>query len=215
MRSAAGLVFLMALAGQASAHPHVFIDAGLEFQFDAEGRAVALRVVWAYDDLTSLLIVEDRGLDKDGDGALDATETDALSGFDMNWDADFVGDTYVLLGDVPVTLGPPGDWTATYTNGRVISTHLRKLDPPVRPADLPLVVQVYDPGFYSAYTIASEPVLRDAIGCAAQVFAPDIEAAQVQLDAALAEFTGDIESDFPAVGALYAEEVRVTCTAAP
>ena len=216
MRAAVALGIGLALhAVPVQAHPHVFIDAGVEIQFDTEGRATAVRVVWVYDDLTSLLIIEDRGLDPDVDGILTPAETASLAGFDMNWDVGFAGDTYALAGDVPLVLGPPHDWTVAYDQGRIVSSHLRKLDAPLRPDSVPLVVQVYDPGFYTSYAIASDPVLTAGAGCAAQVFAPDTDAAQDQLEKALAEFSGDPESDFPAVGALYAEEVRVTCTGTP
>jgi hypothetical protein len=48
-----------------------------------------------------------------------------------------------------------------------------------------------------------------------QVFEPDLTAAQEQLQAMLQEYTADqsLEQDFPAVGATFAEEARVTCPA--
>jgi polyphosphate kinase len=110
-------------------------------------------------------------------------------------------------------LGPPSDWTATYRDGRLISTHLRRLETPVDPAAEPLVIQAYDPGYYTAYTIASDPILTGRQGCTAAVFAPDLSEADKQLQAALAEYGAevDLEMEFPAIGAAYAEEIRVTC----
>jgi polyphosphate kinase len=216
MRAAVALALVLA-AGPAAAHPHIFIDTELEVIFDDQGRATHLRVTWIYDDFYSLLTVEDRGLDPDGDGVLTPEESAALQGFDMNWDAGFAGDTYALSGAAEVALGPPGDWTARYEGGRVISTHLRALAAPVRPAPDPLIVQVYDPGFYSAYYISAQPVLTGAPpGCTVQVFEPDRDAADAILQAALDELAGtvDIEMEFPAVGAAYAEEARITCAGA-
>ncbi len=68
-------------------------------------------------------------------------------------------------------------------------------------------------GFYTAYTIASDPVLTGREGCTAEVFAPDLSEADKQLQAALAEYNADedVEEDFPAIGAAYADEIRVTC----
>lgn len=209
----AGLV--AATAGPAVAHPHVFIDATVEVIFDAEGRASALRIGWTYDDLFSLVMVEERGLDPDYDGTLTAEETARLSGFDMNWDPGFPGDTYALLGEAPLDLSRPKDWTAVYADGRITSTHLRSFDQPVDLGAGPLVVQVYDPGFYTAYGIVGTPVLTGREGCVAEVFEPDRAAADAILTAAIEELAGspDVEGDFPAVGAAYAEEVRVTCDA--
>lgn len=203
-------------AGPAAAHPHIFIDTELEVIFDPAGQATHVRVTWIYDDFYSLLMIEDRGLDPDGDGQLTPGELDALQGFDMAWDADFAGDTHVLAGDAAVGLGRPTDWTAAYVDGRIVSTHLRALDRPVTAAAVPLIVQVYDPGYYSAYYIAGQPRLTGAPpGCSAQVFEPDRDAADAILQAAVDELAGsaDIEMEFPAVGAAYAEEARITCAA--
>lgn len=202
------------LAGGAVAHPHIFIDTGVEVIFDDQVSATALRITWTYDDLFSLIIIEDRGLDPDFDGVLTADETAALQGWDMQWDPGFAGDTYALRGDVALALSGPSEWTAGYVDGRLTSTHLRRFAEPV-PMDQSLVVQSYDPGFYSAYTVEPEVRLTGGEGCSAQVFEPDRKAADARLQAAIAEQAGteDLEGAFPAIGAAYAEEVRITCAA--
>lgn len=215
MRKAWAFGVVAALApGQALAHPHVFIDTGVEVIFDDRGQASALRISWTYDDLYSLLVIEERGLDSDYDGALTPEEAAQLSGFDMAWIEGFAGDSYALLGEEPLVLSGPSEWSASYQDGKITSTHLRRLAAPVAVGATPLVVQVYDPGFYTSYTIASEPKLTGAApGCSAQAFGPDPDAADETLRAALAEYSGteSVEADFPAVGAAFAEEVQVTC----
>ena len=52
--------------GQAGAHPHEFIDTAITLRTDEEGRLGAIGVVWVWDDLTSMLIIEDLGMDSDG-----------------------------------------------------------------------------------------------------------------------------------------------------
>ncbi len=209
----AGLVLGALCGAPALAHPHVFIDTGVEMIFDGQGRVAALRISWTYDEFYSLVLVQDRGLDADGDGEATPAENAALGGFDMDWDPGFAGDTYALAGDRPLALGPPAEWTAAYSAGRLTSTHLRRLETPFDPTAGPLVIQTYDPGFYTAYTIASDPVLTGGQGCTATVFVPDLTEADKQLQAALAEYGADVdlEMEFPAIGAAYAEEVRVTC----
>ncbi|MEH7827599.1 DUF1007 family protein [Gemmobacter denitrificans] len=209
------LPFCAALTAQsAQAHPHVWVDAGIEVIFDADGRASALRIRWTYDEFYSLVLVEERGQDADHDGTATAAENAALSGFDMNWHADFAGDTYLLAGGQPVALSRPESWTADYRDGRLTSTHVRRIDPPLDPLQ-GLQVQVYDPGFYTAYTIAFAPVFTPALpkGCSAQVLEPDRSAADQQLLDALAEYGADenLEADFPAIGASFSEEVKITC----
>ena len=219
MRRAVILGAMMAAAGPALAHPHVFIDAGFEVVFDTDGRATGLRIRWAYDELVSLSYITDRGLDPDFDGILTAEELTRLNGFDMGWHADFVGDSYALLGDAALALGRPADWTVGYDGGKVTSTHYRAFETPVNlgGADLggaDLVLQAYDPGYYTAYAVVEAKVTGRA-GCEVALYEPDRAAADQILQDALAEYAGgdEAEAEFPAVGSAYAEEARVTCRA--
>lgn len=204
------------VAAPALAHPHVFIDTNFEVIFDAEGRASALRVTWTYDEMYSMLVVEERGLDPDYDLALTPEENTALQGFDSQWEEGFEGASYALLGDQPLKLGTPTDWTARYDGGKLVSTHLQTIEPPVTmAADPPLVLQAYDPSFYVAFRIEGTPLLTGRDDCTVQVFEPDLEAADAMMKAALDELSGDMdaETQFPAVGAAYSDEARVTCGA--
>ena len=205
----------MGWASGLAAHPHVFIDSGIEVLIDAQNRATGVRISWTYDEYYSLFIIGDMGLDPDWDGALTDAETTSLSGFDMKWDADFPGDTYALQGDVDLALSRPKDWSADYANGKITSHHVRDFDQPIPLTGDPLIVQVYDPGYYVLYTIARDPVLTGGQGCNATAYAPDITEADAALKDALAEYSADadLEADFPAIGKTYAEEIRVTCAA--
>lgn len=206
----------LAAASPALAHPHVFIDTTIEVIFDAQGRAEALRIGWTYDDFFSLTYLSENGYDPDYDEVLTPEEQARLSGFDMGWDAGFPGDTYALIGDRPIGLSRPEAPGAVYADGKITSTHLRRLSEPVQGGVGDLVVQVYDPSFYTAYRIAATPKLTGAPeGCSVQVLAPDREAADAILLAAIEEMAGsaDAEAEFPAIGAAYAEEARVTCSA--
>lgn len=203
-------------AAPAQAHPHVFVDTGLEVVFDDQGLATGLRISWTYDEYYSLVIVEERGIDADYDGNATPEEAKALAGFDMAWDDSFAGDTYALMGGADLALSRPGDWTAHYTGGKITSTHLRTFDAPVKIEAGELIVQSYDPSYYSAYAIVGIPVLAGAPpGCSVAVFAPDEGAADAILQAAIDEQAGstDVESTFPAIGAAYSDEARVTCIA--
>ena len=97
---------------------------------------------------------------------------------------------------------------ARYEGGQIISTHIRDLTTPV--AGL-LVVKNYDPTYYTEYTIQS--VMAE--GCETRIIAPDLTEAERALQAALAEIPADVdvEMGFPEVGAVFAQEVQVTCAA--
>lgn len=201
-------------AGPALAHPHVWVDTQVEIILNDANQATGVRIGWTYDNLYSLYIIGDMGLDPDWDGELTAEEEARLSGFDMKWEPGFTGDIYVLLGEKELRLSGPQDWTARYIDGRITSTHLRLFGPAAVGAG-PLIIQAYDPGYYVAYTIPFDPVLTGGSGCTADVYTPDLDAADRELQEALQEFTPDVdlEMQFPAVGQAFAEEVRVTCAA--
>jgi ABC-type uncharacterized transport system substrate-binding protein len=199
----------------ALAHPHVFIDATVEVMFDEAGLATGLRIGWTYDDFFSMMIIEDRALDPDYDAVLTPEAVAALSGFDMQWDPDFPGDTYAFLQDRALPLQRPTDWSADYADGKITSTHVRRFEAPVPVADQPLVVKVYDPGFYTAYAVVGTPAIIGRDDCAVEVFTPDTDAADEALLALLAQMptTADIEVAYPEVGASYAQDIRITCNA--
>jgi polyphosphate kinase len=213
-----GLASVLAagLAPAAAAHPHVFIDAGVELRLDDQGRLAALRIVWVYDEFTSMLILGDLGLDPGRDDRLEPAEIATLAGFDMQWDEGFAGDTFLVVAGQSAALGPPRDWTADYIGGRIVTTHLRDVAEPPDPAVTPVTVQLYDPTYFTAYTLAGAPLVTGRAGCVAMVYGPDIGAATAMLEAALRELEAagtDVESAFPAVGAAFADEIRLTCPA--
>ncbi len=64
----------LALASPLGAHPHIYIDTDFDLVFDTDGKLTAVRIDWAYDDFYSLLMIEENGLDADGDGTVTPEE---------------------------------------------------------------------------------------------------------------------------------------------
>lgn len=214
--AALGWAVVAGLGGPALAHPHVFIDTSVEIILDDRDRVTAVRIGWVYDELFSLMVIADRELDTDADGTLSAEEAAGLTGFDMQWMEGYPGDSYALIEGRELTLGPPEEPTAAWDGRNIRTTHLRHLLAPVEIGPDTFTVQVYDPGYYTAYFIPYDPVITGGTGaCRAEVWVPDPDAADQALKDALLEYAPDqdLEADFPAVGKNFAEEVRVTCAA--
>ena len=110
-----------------AAHPHVFIDAGVSFIFNDTGELFAVKIEWAYDDLFTLFTLEDLGLDTDGDGIITIDEQKKLVGFDTQWIDGFEGDSYLTFAERKVSLGKPHSSTAKLVDGRLITSHIRKI----------------------------------------------------------------------------------------
>lgn len=207
------LALSLGLAGPLWAHPHEFVDAGLGFRFDDQGRVTAIEVEWRYDAFTSMLILSDLGMNPAATD-LAAAEAPELQGFDLDWMPGYDGDLWPLAAEAPVPMGPPAAGPATLEAGQVVSRHTRPLLAPLDPAAAALVVQVYDPEFYVAYTVAGIAPPNGRPGCRVQVMVADMDAAYARLAAMLEELSPgaeDIEGDFPRVGRDFADEVHLIC----
>lgn len=215
----AALAATLGLAAPAVvAHPHVFIDAGLELVFDEAGALAAVQVVWVYDEFYSLMAIADYGMDPAFSGRLTEDERAELAEIYSGWVEGFEGDLFIRHDGRPVVLSGPLDTVADLAEGRIVVAHRRALEPRVIPgAETPVILSVHDPSYYTAYTIAVAPLIRGRTDCRAEVILPDFAWASEQLAAALSEMLAegaddfDIEADFPAIGADFAEEVHLTC----
>ncbi|EPX78702.1 DUF1007 family protein [Salipiger mucosus] len=194
------------IAGPALAHPHVFVDTTLRFDVDDAQEVVAVEVTWRYDDFFTLLILEDMGLDADGDGVLTDDELETLRGFDLdNWYEGFEGDLYVYAGDRKLELGPPTSVGLSVDEGRITATHRRAVE--AAPADGLRVLQ-YDPTYYTAYEVSGGVHLPEP--CRAEIEAPDPDAAAEQVERAL-ETVPEDQFEVLEVGIHYAERIRISC----
>jgi len=208
LRVAILLVGLCLAAPTARAHPHVFVDVGLELRTDARGRLLGVEVTWRYDALFSMLILSDRGLDADGDMLLDAAEQELLIGFDLSdWPEGFEGALFVEDAGGKVALGPPEALSLALSDGRLVTRHFR---PVAAPGPLPrrLWLRPFDPSYYAALELTGEVGLPE--GCTGAVARPDRTAA----DALVARLGGpDDESLFEEVevGIHYADTLEVAC----
>jgi ABC-type uncharacterized transport system substrate-binding protein len=213
MRLALPLV-LSVLAGPVRAHPHEFVEAGLTFQMDSSGLLTEIVVEWRYDLFTSMVILTDLGLNP-ADSDLTADAAPELQGFDLDWIPGYNGDLWPMADGRPIDLAPPIAEPTTLEGGQIVSRHRRVLAQPVDPRAAEVVVQVYDPEYYIAYTVAGSPQVLGA-SCRARVFTADMDAAYAALEAALVEVTAggetDIEGEFPRVGRDFADEVRIDCS---
>ena len=210
MWRALGLAMLLCAPGAARAHPHVFIDGGVEFVFDAEGLLTDLKVTWIYDPLTSLFMFEDLGIDPAAT-PLGADDRARLAAYQTEWDASFDGDSYLWDGERPIGLSGPQAPDAALIDGRVAIRFTRKLDTPFRPGP-ETVVKVYDPTYYTAYMVTETPRLEGAAaGCRAAVERYEPSGPLQALQETLSTLPADASPEDEDVGALFADQVFVTC----
>lgn len=200
----------------AHAHPHVFIDAGLVLVTGADGTITAVEVTWRYDELYSLILLQDYGLDPDFDGALSEAEVAATLGFDLNWNSGFEGGLVLARDGTPLTLGPPEAVSMTLRpDGMIETTHRRPVsgDPGGGPSGGVVEAQVYDAAFYIAFEATLPSAMTGGAACVPELQRADLDAAYEALEAELAAIGGAVaaEDNFPAVGALFADRLVFAC----
>jgi len=197
---------LAALPCALTAHPHIFVDTALRLVTDDSGRLAGLEVTWEYDELYSLLVFEDMGLDPDYDGRLTEDELAKLGGFDMHWIDGYDGDLHMTAGDGPLIPGPPRPLATEVRDGRIVTRHLRPIGPF---ASGVMQIRVFDPTFYTAYDLTGGIEVPDR--CRVEVTRADMDEAQKTLQDELDRMESEDPEDFPEVGAVFADTVTVTC----
>ncbi len=204
-------VILACMATQVWAHPHVFVDTGLKLVVSDAGEVTGVEVQWRYDELYSLLILEDMELDPDFDGKLTEVELMQLNGFDLKWVKGFEGDLYARAGGKALSLGVPENRGTSVVDGQIISRHYRT----ITGAGKEVQLKAYDPTYYTGYDLVLGVGLPK--GCKLSVIKADVKAANAKVRAILGDdmdrLASDPNADWPAVGEAYADEVRVTCGA--
>ncbi|WP_108482662.1 DUF1007 family protein [Oceaniglobus ichthyenteri] len=200
------------LAFPALAHPHLFLDTGLNPVFNADGQLAGVRVIWVYDEFYSLVLVEENGFDQDGDMRLTEQEGAALAGFDQRPEEGFTGTTTLYLGDRLLDLSEPFQPRVTMEAGRIISTHLRLLETPLDIGEVPVFLRTFDPTYYAAFDLSLKPRIEGGAACTVAVVPPDTDAAQNTVESLMAKpDAGYDEDNYPEVGEIFATTLRLTC----
>lgn len=206
------LAAALMLPAAATAHPHIFIEAGMGFVIDEADRLTAVRVEWVYDEFYTLLLLEDLGLDPDGDMQLTEEELATLKAADSDWAPDYEGDLYGLADGQAVALAPPVNFDLRMEGGKIVSSHTRPLAVPLEVAGHDVRFQTYDPFYYAAFDLTL-PVTVQGGGCGVERLPADRAGAKLRLEEAIRKLqaSGEIEGQFPPVGAEFADTIRLTC----
>lgn len=214
--TAIAAVWLALSAGPATAHPHIFVDTGLEIIFDKQGHLTHVRVTWKYDDLYSLFLSEDYKLDPDHDGNLTDAERADLTGFDADWVEGYPGDLEATIDGQLLTLSRPLEPTADMIDGRIISTHLRAVTGAPLLAGDPMSLKAFDPSYYTAYDMTLPITITGREDCQVLRVEPDIEGQLALMQAQLLRLDANAdleENDIPMLGGDFATDILVTCPA--
>ena len=153
-------------------------------------------------------------LDQDFDGILTPEEEAQLVGFDMNWDEGYSGDLKATMSGQELRVSRPEDFTASYANGRITSTHLRSVESAPIMTSGELVLRPYDETFYTAYEVTKPATVTGSEACLISKVEPDIDAKLAEMQVQLLELDANSnpeDAGLPNLGAQLATEIRITC----
>lgn len=198
--------------GPVLAHPHIFVDAKAGFDVNSDGQLAGLHISWTYDSFTTLFLFDALDLDRDNDGTLNDEDYAAILRGETEWPEGYVGDIYLEVDEKVHPHLRPVDAQASYSGGQITVRFVLPLVEPVDAARHDVVLRLYDPGYYYAYSIRevleAEP-LPETCKAHLKTFEPDAETRDLQV--ALGSLSREETPDLPDVGKLFADKVILSC----
>ncbi len=214
LRCCAVALACVAVANQASAHPHAWIETRSDVVFDDEGRIAAINVEWDFDPGYSEMAVD--GLDENGDGFHSAGELHPLARENLIALKDYDYFIKARAGAAAVAYGEVTEYGIIYANGTLKMHFTVPLAEPLDPFAAEFVYRIYDPSFYIAIDFAENSPLA-LLGnapepCRIELRQPptgaEIEATRDMLAEKGQDWQPPEEDDF---GSMFARPAAVVC----
>jgi ABC-type uncharacterized transport system substrate-binding protein len=208
-------IVLLALASQARAHPHVFIETTSDVVFNDAGLIKSINVEWVFDPNYSSMATE--GLDTNKDGMFSADELQPLAKENVDSLKEWSYFVYGRLNGEKLKWADVTDYGQHMgDDGRLRMQFVVPLPQAVDPRTAEFVYRIYDPSFYIAIDfVGKDPV--EALGskppsCQIEVRNPPDPSETQDTKSMLAtkgkDWTPDQEDDF---GVMFAQPVAVVC----
>lgn len=169
------LLSWMALSSQASAHPHVFVEANIEMVRNEAGDFTEIRHVWRFDELFSATVILD--YDANGNNAMDVDELKEISQAVKENIAEFDFYTAVRSGTDVVAFYEPDEIKSYYDGGQLIMLLALEFEKPLKAKSGAVRVSASDTSYYVAFDFDTENVTVSGNnkGCEINVEHPDFD----------------------------------------
>ncbi len=205
-RAAAALAACAALAGAASAHPHIWITAKYDVALGDDGKVGAISVAWTFDEFYSAFMVD--GLELDAEGRV---KPDGLAGLASETIASLAEVGYfvfVKADGQEVKVGAPDTYSFGYEGGLLTLRFVAPLATPVDPRAQALEFSGFDPSYYTEIRIAEPADVTVEGGCRAEVQEPQKEFRTLT---GIGEDQWQSDDRYMGAGAWFAQPVKIAC----
>ncbi len=194
------------------AHPHVFVDGGVDLRFGPDRQLETLEVTWIYDTFETLYMLAAHGMALNDQGTLDEADRLELVKRLSQWPEDFDGSAHLTVDGAPVALKWPSALDVHMIDGRLQLTFERALPVPMDPTGKSIDVAFFESTYFFDFTITNAPkLLGTAPDCAVELipFDPDSgDKEQLQL---LAKLGREETPETANIGEAFADRILVTC----
>jgi ABC-type uncharacterized transport system substrate-binding protein len=202
------------LAGQAAAHPHVWIEMRSDVIFNDDGKITGVNLIWSFDDGYTQVALE--GLDTNGDGVYSQQELDPLTKENIASLKDYEYFTVMRVNGEKVAQGDVTEFGQIWSNDKLQLHFQLPLKEPVDPIKNQFMVKVYDPEFFIAMDyVKDDPVtvigaMPDACNLVVKPVPTDaeIDATREMRSTKGPDWKPETSEDF---GALFAQPVLIEC----
>lgn len=200
------------MADPAKAHPHVFVDGGIDFVVDTENRLQAVHVTWLYDEFETLYMLSSYGMSLNTDGGLDETDRLELIRLRSQWPQDFNGSAHLTVQGASISLEWPQDLDVDLIDGRLELTFKRNLKSPILVKNAPVTAAFYESTYFFAFSITNQPNIIGPSGdCSTDLMPYEPAHHSQSLQAALALLSREKTPVLPNVGAEFADRIVLKC----
>lgn len=199
-------------AAPVAAHPHVFVDGGVDFVMRDRTMLEALEVTWLFDEFETLYTLSSAGVGLNEDGGLDEADRLELVRQLSDWPDDFDGSAHPSVDGVAIALEWPTGLDARLIEGRLEMTFTRRLEAPISLSERRVEVAFYESTYFFDFSITNAPLIRNGSGdCAARVIPFEADAQSAALQTTLLELGREETPDIENVGALFADRIVLRC----
>jgi len=202
------IVWLLAAAGMAQAHPHVWVTMTSELVYAPDGAVTGVRHAWAFDDMFSAFATQ--GIETKQKGVFTREDLAPLAQVNVDSLKDFDYFTSARANGKKAEFNGPADYWLEYKNEVLVLHFTLPFKAPVKAQRLDL--EIYDPTYFVDFTLAEkDPVklVNAPAQCKLTVVQPTDASASANAPANEQFFDSlDAASNY---GAQFANKISVKC----
>jgi ABC-type uncharacterized transport system substrate-binding protein len=151
-----GIVGLLAAAGMAQAHPHVWVTMTSELVYAPDGAVTGVRHAWAFDDMFSAFATQ--GIETKQKGVFTREDLAPLAQVNVDSLKDFDYFTSARANGKKAEFNGPADYWLEYKNEVLVLHFTLPFKAPVKAQRLDL--EIYDPTYFVDFTLAEKDPVK-------------------------------------------------------